>query len=298
MSSTQSTPCYQSVPSCQRRARFHKVQLPRAATAPASTQARTRRPSRRTTEQAAALGTKRGASLDIQAGQALGVAGRGAMWTRRALIRMSVPWQTICTTASTGRVATKKFAATPSGVNASTFGANYGTSFSAWDQTSCCAWYPDRTGPWCCPSWCYVDPSPSGSYGSVVADDLYYGYTGSCDNQEVSSCPHHPPDPCGRSNVPSRHTAANASALGMNYGTPYSSWVPQNWCASYAPETMDYWCCSSWCGVHPTCSSLLPSLAFPGRDLCWTDDHCEDKSTAVKHHVGSRRHVVPMQHLW
>merc|ERR1719205_235233 len=178
------------------------------------------------------------------------------------------------------------------GVNTATFGANYGTRCSAWDQTSCSTWYPDMTGPWCCQSWCYVDPSCSDSYGSVVSDNLYYSYTGSCGNQEVSRCPHQPPDPCTCINVSSRLPAVNASVLGMNYGTSCLSWDLENSCASYAPETRDYWCCSSWCWVHPTCSSALPSQAFPGRDLVWTDDHCEDNSTAVAQCPYKRRRII------
>merc|ERR1719350_361631 len=178
------------------------------------------------------------------------------------------------------------------GVNTATFGANFGTSCSAWDQTSCSTWYPDTTGPWCCQSWCYVDPSCSDSYGSVVADNLYYSYTGSCGNQEISSCPHQPPDPCTCINVSSRLPAVNASVLGMNYGTSCLSWDLENTCASYAPGTRDYWCCSSWCWVYPTCSSALPSQPFPGRDLYWTDDHCEDNSTAVAQCPYKRRRII------
>mmetsp|Transcript_4600 Transcript_4600/g.10091 ORF Transcript_4600/g.10091 Transcript_4600/m.10091 type:complete len:304 (-) Transcript_4600:32-943(-) len=66
------------------------------------------------------------------------------------------------------------------GVDATKYGADYGTSCAAHEKEQCAEWWgAEKTGEWCCQEWCYVSENCAGAEKSHLGSGLYYLYAGS-----------------------------------------------------------------------------------------------------------------------
>jgi len=81
------------------------------------------------------------------------------------------------------------------GVDATKFGQDYGTSCRDWDNDNCASWWgPEKTGQWCCEQWCYVSKECSAGKPSTLAHGLFYLYASSpksvckSDTKEMHQC--------------------------------------------------------------------------------------------------------------
>jgi len=212
------------------------------------------------------------------------------------------------TLTSAGSCACISVAATPefTTLNATDFGATYGSSCREWDFDWCPEMYPAWVlDTWCCASWCWVDQASCGdqAIASEVWPGLYWSLdmcASATDDKKVAQCPYKrsataPPSTasstagaaasptpapvactCSGSQPPLLSSGRRRSgvAFGSSYGTFCDAWDKANCPAFFPNEAIGIWCCQSWCYVDEACATANPSMLYSG--YSWSYAACPD----------------------
>jgi len=159
-----------------------------------------------------------------------------------------------------------------------TVGANYGSSCGAWDNSDCSGLWPDITpGAWCCRPWCYASPECYDAYSSALNPGKSFSYLACEQSALANPCTWTSvvEDACACRDVSSLFNEWMNSRFASDYGATCSAWDNLD-CHTNYPDSMDTWCCESWCYVDRSCPTAKASFN-PGMEdtLFWTETTCD-----------------------